>query len=124
MNDLGGSSVVQTQHAPLVLTDATAAAAIQEHRYLVVDAWAPWCGPCRAMAPILDELAREMAGAVTIAKLNVDENPAFPRTYGVSGIPTLVVFRDHEYLGSIVGLAPKDALKNVLMEHAPRAGIQ
>lgn len=115
---------MQTQRSPLVLTDATAPRAIKEHRYLVVDAWAPWCGPCRAMAPILDELASEMAGTVTIAKLNVDENPAFPRTYGVSGIPTLVVFRDHEYLGSIVGLAPKDALKNLLLEHAPKAEIR
>lgn len=111
----------QTPQAPLQVTDATVDDAIRAHRYLVVDAWAPWCGPCRMMAPILDGLAAEMAGTVTFAKLNVDENPAFPRRHGVSGIPTLVVFRDHEYLGSIVGLAPKDELQRVLLENAPRA---
>lgn len=108
------------QTTPLKLTDQTAADAIAKHDYLVVDAWAPWCGPCRAMAPILDQLAHEMSDTVTFAKLNVDENPDFPRQYGVSGIPTLLVFRDHKPLGSIVGLAPKDELQRVLLENAPR----
>lgn len=106
---------------PLILTDETAAKAVKENRYLVVDAWAPWCGPCRAMAPILDQLAQEMAGTVTFAKLNVDENPRFPQKHHVSGIPTLLVFRDHEYLGAVVGLVPKEDLKQALLEHAPKA---
>ena len=109
-----------TQHSPLILTDDTVDAAVRRHRYLVVDAWAPWCGPCRAMAPILDQLAKELAGTVTFAKLNVDEHPGFPRAYGVRGIPTLVVFRDHAPLGTIVGLAPMDELRRVLLENAPR----
>lgn len=110
---------LKTQQEPIVLSDETTKSAIATHRYLVVDAWAPWCGPCRAMAPILDQLAREMAGTVTFAKLNIDENPVFPRQYDISGIPTLVVFREHKYLGSIVGLVPKDELRRVLAENAP-----
>jgi thioredoxin 1 len=77
---------------------------------VVVDFWAEWCGPCKMVAPILDEIATEQAGKVKIAKLNVDENPSIAQRYGVMSIPTMLVFEGGEVTKSIVGAKPKAAL--------------
>jgi thioredoxin 1 len=74
---------------------------------VVVDFWAEWCGPCHMMAPVLDQLAGELEGRVSFAKLNVDENPELSVRYGVEGIPTLIVFSQGNEAGRIVGFAPK-----------------
>jgi thioredoxin len=73
----------------------------------LLDLWAPWCGPCRTLAPILDEVAAEMAGRVRVAKLNVDENPITAGRFGVRGIPTLLAFKGGREVDRIVGLQPK-----------------
>jgi thioredoxin 1 len=78
---------------------------------VVVDFWAPWCGPCRMIAPIVDELAVEYEGTVKIGKLNVDENQALAAKYGVMSIPTLLVFKNGQPVERIVGFAPKKELK-------------
>ena len=77
---------------------------------VVVDFWAEWCGPCKMIAPILDELAGEMGGKVTIAKLNVHENPSAPQNCGVRGIPTLMLFKNGQVAATKIGAMPKSAL--------------
>src|SRR3990172_3223086 len=81
---------------------------------VLVDFWATWCGPCRSISPIVEELATEFTGRVKITKLNVDENPAIPSQYGVRGIPTLILFKGGKILDQIVGAVPKARLKTMI----------
>ncbi|MHB8886039.1 MAG: thioredoxin TrxA [Methylovirgula sp.] len=78
---------------------------------VVVDFWAEWCGPCKMIGPSLEEIAEELQGQVTIAKLNVDENPGVAGAYGIRSIPTLMIFKDGKMASSKVGAAPKNELK-------------
>jgi len=80
----------------------------------VVDFWAEWCGPCRMVSPIVEELAAEYQGKVRFAKMNVDENPATPANYGIMSIPTLILFKDGEVVDKIIGARSKDDFKNWL----------
>jgi thioredoxin 1 len=77
---------------------------------VLVDFWAEWCGPCKAIGPFLEELSTDLKGKVTVAKLNIDENPATPRKYGVRGIPTLMVFKDGQVAAQKIGALPKQKL--------------
>ena len=94
--------------APITITDATFAAEVEQSPLpVVVDMWAPWCGPCRMVAPIIDKLAAEMAGRVRFAKLNVDENPATAGRFNARSIPTLLIIKDGREVDRIVGAQPK-----------------
>ena len=77
---------------------------------VVVDFWAEWCGPCKQIAPALEEISNEMGDRVTIAKINIDDNPETPSTYGVRGIPTLIMFKNGEVTDTKVGALPKSQL--------------
>ncbi|HEX7962067.1 MAG TPA: thioredoxin [Terriglobales bacterium] len=93
---------------PVTITDATFSNEVEHSPTpVLVDLWAPWCGPCRIMAPILDELAKEMAGRVKIAKLNVDENLRTAARFKVQSIPTLLAFKEGREMDRIVGVQPK-----------------
>ncbi len=81
---------------------------------VLVDFWAEWCGPCRMIAPALEELSNELGEQVTIAKLNIDDNPDAPARYGVRGIPTMILFKDGQPAATKVGAAPKSALQSWL----------
>ncbi len=80
----------------------------------MVDFWAPWCGPCQVIAPVIEELAKEYAGKVKVAKMNVDENPATPSQYGIRGIPTLILFKDGQVFDQIVGAVSKSKLEEMI----------
>jgi thioredoxin 1 len=84
---------------------------------VLVDFWAEWCGPCRRMEPTIDALAAEYDGRVTVAKMNVDENPMVPGRYNIRGIPTLLLFKGGEMVEQVVGLADKDSLKKMIDRH-------
>ncbi|MEM6439565.1 MAG: thioredoxin [Pseudomonadota bacterium] len=98
--------------ATIAVTDASFESDVLNADHpVVVDFWAEWCGPCKQIGPALEEIAAELDGKVTVAKINIDENPNAPSKYGVRGIPTLLVFKDGQAVSSKVGAAPKSALQ-------------
>lgn len=102
---------------PIEVTDSSFQADVLDNDLpVLVDFWAPWCGPCRMVAPVVDELAEEYDGKVAFYKLNTDENPGIATTYGIRSIPTLLVFKGGEVSGQIVGSRPKGDLAKRLDE--------
>jgi thioredoxin 1 len=97
---------------PVVLTDATFERMVTSSPVTVVDFWAAWCGPCRIVAPIIDQLAKEYAGRVTFGKLNVDENPAVSNAFQIQSIPSLLVFKNGKLVDGLVGAAPKQLIES------------
>ena len=99
------------ENKPVKVTDANFAAEVERSPLLVLlDMWAPWCGPCVILAPLIEKLAAEMAGRLRVAKLNVDENPATAARFGVQSIPTLLLLKGGRELDRIVGVQPKAAI--------------
>nr|2YNX_A Chain A, LACA THIOREDOXIN [synthetic construct]2YNX_B Chain B, LACA THIOREDOXIN [synthetic construct] len=89
----------------------------KNNKVVVVDFWAEWCGPCRMIAPIIEELAKEYAGKVVFGKLNVDENPEIAAKYGIMSIPTLLFFKNGKVVDQLVGAMPKEALKERIKKY-------
>ncbi len=92
---------------PVSITDSTFFETVKSHPLVVVDCWAQWCGPCRMVAPILEELAKEYAGKIVFAKLNVDENPKIATDFAIMAIPTIFIFKNGEPVDVIQGAMPK-----------------
>jgi len=102
---------------PIQMSDADIEENVKKYETIVIDCWAPWCGPCRMVSPIIDELAKEMQGKIVFGKLNVDENPATSAKHQIMSIPTLLVFKNGNLVDRIIGAMPKDMLKQKLMTY-------
>ena len=95
---------------PIHLIDADIDETIKKFPTLVIDCWAPWCGPCRMIGPVIEELAKEMQGKIVFGKLNVDENPQTSMKHGIMSIPTMLVFKNGQLVDRFVGAMPKEML--------------
>lgn len=96
---------------PVDLTDTTFKEAVQNHALVVVDCWAPWCGPCLYVSPIVEEIARDYGGKIFFGKLNVDENRRIAMQYGIMSIPTLLIFKNGRLADQIIGAMPRRMLE-------------
>ncbi len=100
------------------VTDATFEAEVLKSAIpVLVDFWAPWCGPCRAVAPVVDEIANAYKGRLKVLKLNTDENPKTAQSYRISGIPSLMVFKNGQPVEQVVGAVPKSTLSSAVEKH-------
>jgi thioredoxin 1 len=96
--------------APLTLNDSNFDGTIKKSQLIVVDFWAPWCGPCRAVSPVIEQLATELAGKALFGKLNVDENPVVSSAFGIQSIPTIAIFKNGKMVDGFVGAASKSQI--------------
>jgi thioredoxin 1 len=100
-----------SENTKAVTDESFAADVLNAEGAVLVDFWAEWCGPCKAIGPALEELGAEYKGKLTIAKVNIDDNPMTPNNFAVRGIPTLILFKDGKPVNTLVGARPKSALK-------------
>jgi thioredoxin 1 len=113
-NDDANQSVTTT---PIVLTDYNFNDMVSKHTLLIVDFWAPWCGPCRMVSPVIEELSKELAGKAVFGKLNVDENPMIAGTFGIQSIPTIAIFKNGKAVDGIIGATSKSQILSKLSIH-------
>ena len=105
---------------PIILTDTNFNSEIAKNELIVVDFWAPWCGPCRMVGPLIEELASEYGGKVIFGKLNVDENMVVPSRFGVRGIPTMIIFKDGQAVDTLVGACSKAHIESKFKPYIKR----
>jgi len=108
---------VKVMSEPIKLTDSNFEETVKKYDLMIVDFWAPWCGPCLVVSPIIEELAKEYAGKVVFGKLNVDENPKTASKFGVFSVPTIVFLRKGEEIDRIIGAVPKDYIKGKIEKY-------
>jgi thioredoxin 1 len=109
--------VLDMSTLPFHLTDENFEQTIQKNKLVLVDFWANWCGPCRALAPTIEELAKENSGKMLIGKLDVDENPATAERFKVFSIPTMIFFKNGQEAERLVGLCPKGRIADAISKH-------
>ncbi len=111
----GGKSMNKNMpDTPLKITDADFDVLVKKYETLVIDCWAPWCGPCRIVDPVIKELAKEMHGKIVFGKLNVDENPQTSMRHQIMSIPTMLIFKNGNLIDTLIGAMPKHQLKQKL----------
>ena len=102
---------------PLNLDDSNFSQTINKFTLLLVDFWAPWCGPCRMMSPLIDQIGKEYMGKLVVGKVNVDENPTISRQFGISSIPTLILFKRGQAVDKIIGSVSKNKIDEMVKMH-------
>lgn len=118
MRELMDQMSTPTIDKPIVVSDRNFDQTIKSYPLVVVDCWAAWCAPCRAIAPVVEQLAKEYSGKIVFGKLNVDENPETAQKFGVMAIPTLLVMKGGEEVDRIVGALPKNQLETKISAYA------
>ena len=116
-SDVSQPLIPMSEKIAQLTTDTFNSAVTSATTPVLVDFWAPWCGPCKAIAPILEELATELDGKLAIAKVNIDDNDAIAVQYGVRAIPTMILFKGGKVAETLVGMMPKAALKAKIAAH-------
>ena len=114
----GGNKMENMPNEPVKITDADFDETVKKYDTIVIDCWAPWCGPCRMVGPVIDELAKEMQGKIVFGKLNVDENPTTSAKHRIMSIPTMLVFKNGSLVDTLIGALPKDQLKQRLSAYS------
>ena len=104
-------------NGPITLTDYNFDETMRKYSLLVVDFWAPWCGPCKLVSPMIDQLAIELRGKAVFGKLNVDENPTVANVFGIQSIPTLIIFKNGEAIDGLMGAVPKQQLISTISRY-------
>jgi thioredoxin 1 len=108
---------------PVVLTDANFASEVARYPIMLVDFWAPWCGPCRMVGPIIEQLAREYSGRVAFGKMNVDESQTIASSFGIQSIPTMMILKSGKVVDVMVGALPKAQIEMKLKQHLSGSSI-
>ena len=112
-----GSSIAAVIDSPILLTDSNFNNEVGKYPLMVVDFWAPWCGPCRMVSPVIEQLARELAGKVVFGKVNVDENRTVAGAFGIQSIPTIAILKNGKAIDGFVGAASKSQMEAKIMTH-------
>lgn len=102
---------------PVDLTDSDFTSVVGKYPLMLIDFWAPWCGPCRMVSPTVDQLAKQYAGKIAFGRVNVDDNPVIASQYGIQGIPTLLIFQHGKAIDGMVGAYPKNYIESKLNSH-------
>jgi len=101
----------------MIVTDESFDSVLKNHKLVLIDFWAPWCGPCRMVAPVVEEIATQYEEKIKVVKVNTDENPEIASKYGIRSIPTLMIFKGGDKVDMVVGAVPKATLANTLEKH-------
>ena len=109
-----GKKMENMPNTPVKITDADIEDAVKKYTTIILDCWAPWCGPCLIVGPVIEELAKEMQGKIVFGKLNVDENPATSAKHQIMSIPTMLVFKNGNLVDRLIGALPKEELQKKL----------
>jgi len=109
---------IRQNSGPVILSDENFERFVAENRVAVIDFWAPWCGPCRIVSPIIEELSRNYSGKIAFGKLNVDENPLTSARYGIQSIPTIIIFLNGKIEDKIIGAVPKYIIESRIRPYA------
>ncbi len=117
LKEMTESSFKPSNDAPIVINDGTLDDTLSTYPLVVVDCWADWCAPCKMIAPVIDELAKQYSGKIVFCKLDVDSNRLIPNRYQINGIPTLLVFKNSKLVDRIVGVVPKQEIMRVVSNH-------
>ncbi len=112
-NNVGANNKINNETAhnkPITLTDYNFTESVKKHRMLIVDFWASWCGPCKIVSPVIDQLSGELAGKAVFGKINVDDNPSVSNAFGIQSIPTIIIFKNAQAIDRVVGAMTKSQL--------------